>query len=199
MKCAPPVSSQLHRFERYKLPFAMPKTKNNETEDINPSSSLSGFAPVIDERTHTLILGSFPGIASLKSQQYYGFRHNQFWRLMSVVIGEDLQALEYSHKLDQLLSAGVGLWDVFKSCQRQGSLDSAIRDGELNDFVTLKHQYPRLRHICFNGKTAAKIQAYFNEHAYETLVLPSSSPANAMLTFEQKLLIWQKIRLENDH
>ncbi|MFZ6864190.1 DNA-deoxyinosine glycosylase [Undibacterium sp. Ji67W] len=176
----------------------MSQTANKEQKQMEYKSSLSGFAPVIDEGTHTLILGSFPGVASLESQQYYGFRHNQFWRLMSAVIGKDLQALEYSHKLDQLLSAGVGLWDVFKSCQRQGSLDSAIRGGELNDFVTLKHQYPRLRRICFNGKTAAKIQAYFNEHAYETLVLPSSSPANAMLTLEQKLLIWQKIRLEND-
>ncbi|MBC3862583.1 DNA-deoxyinosine glycosylase [Undibacterium jejuense] len=176
----------------------MPKTDKNDQKYTDYDASLSGFAPVIDERAHTLVLGSFPGVASLKSQQYYGFRHNQFWRLMSDVIEEDLMVLEYRHKLDALLSAGIGLWDVFKSCQRQGSLDSAIREGQFNDFVALRNQYPRLQRVCFNGKTAAKIQAYFDDHGYSTLVLPSSSPANAMQTFEQKLLVWRKIRQESE-
>ena len=170
-------------------------TRNHDLDRTlaNHDTSLSGFPAVIDERTHTLILGSFPGEASLNAQQYYAFRHNQFWRLLSALLEIDLVTLDYPEKLAILLTNGIGLWDVFKACERKGSLDSAIRAGQLNDFAALQHQYPRLKRVCFNGKTAARIQAHFQSQGYETLALPSSSPANAMQTFEQKLCAWQQI------
>jgi len=152
---------------------------------------LQGFPPVIGEHTHTLILGSFPGQASLQAQQYYAFRHNQFWRLLSAVLDCDLQALPYADRITHLNAHGIGLWDVFRSCVRQGSLDSAIRDGQLNDFESLQLRYPSLRRLCFNGKTAAKIEQYFQQRGYQTLVLPSSSPAYAAMRFEEKLSYWQ--------
>ncbi len=154
---------------------------------------LSGFPPVIDEASHTLILGSFPGQASLDAQQYYAFRHNQFWRLLSVVLQLDLVTCEYPQKLELLLEHGIGLWDIFRQCVRQGSLDAAIRDGQLNDFAALRRDYPQLRRVCFNGKTAAKIQNWFQAQGYQTLVLPSSSPANAMRSFAEKSHEWQQI------
>src|SRR5450830_34357 len=158
---------------------------------------LAGFPAVIDSATHTLILGSFPGEASLTAQQYYAFKHNQFWRLLSAIMNTDLRSLSYQEKLRYLLSNGIGLWDIFQSCQREGSLDSAIRAGQLNDFARLKKQYPALQRVCFNGKTAAKIQQYFLAQGYKILVLPSSSPANATQTFEQKLNIWRNICLDD--
>lgn len=154
---------------------------------------LSGFPPVINEATYTLILGSFPGQASLEAQQYYAFRHNQFWRLMSEVLRQDLVGRAYPQKLEMLLAHGIGLWDIFRHCERQGSLDAAIRDGQLNDFAELHRQYPLLRRVCFNGKTAARIQTWFQAQGYQTLVLPSSSPANAMRSFAEKSHDWQQI------
>lgn len=155
---------------------------------------LHGFPPVIDECTHTLILGSFPGVASLQAQQYYAFAQNQFWRLLSSVLGEDLTALAYPDKLARLLAHGLGLWDVFNRCQRAGSLDAAIRQAQLNDFARLQNDYPQLKTLCFNGKTAAKMQAPLAALGYQTLCLPSSSGAYAQLGLAYKLQQWQKIQ-----
>lgn len=176
---------QKHEFQRLLL---QERTNQQMSQII-----LSGFPPVIDEATHTLILGSFPGQASLDAQQYYAFRHNQFWRLLSVVLQQDLVVCEYPQKLELLLAHGIGLWDIFCHCVRQGSLDAAIREGQLNDFATLRRDYPQLRRVCFNGKTAAKIQSWFQAQGYQTLVLPSSSPANAMRSFAEKSHEWQQI------
>ena len=175
----------------------MPPLLSSATEQLQTTPHdnpvLSGFPAVINDQTHTLILGSFPSEASLQAQQYYAFRHNQFWGLLSATLNTDLVSLSYEEKLHCLLSHGIGLWDVFERCQRKGSLDSAIRAGQINDFVGLKKQFPTLRRVCFNGKTAAKIQHYFQSQGYQTLVLPSSSPANAMLRMEQKCALWRQL------
>ncbi|WP_227869588.1 DNA-deoxyinosine glycosylase [Undibacterium parvum] len=157
---------------------------------------LQGFPAVINLATHTLLLGSFPGEASLRAQQYYAFKQNQFWRLMSGVLAENLVDLTYQERLQSLLTHGIGLWDVFGACQRQGSLDSAIRQGQPNDFRALQLAYPQLRKLCFNGNTAGKMRTEFEQMAYTTLQLPSSSPAYAQMRFEDKLQHWKRI-LEN--
>lgn len=153
----------------------------------------AGFPPVLDRDTHTLILGSFPGEASLAAQQYYAHPRNQFWRLLSAILGEDLVALPYGHRLQRLQRHGVGLWDVIDVCQREGSLDSAIRRAQANDFSVLKHQCPDLKRVCFNGKTSGRFEAQFAAAGFVTFVLPSSSPANAQFSFEEKLALWKRI------
>jgi hypoxanthine-DNA glycosylase len=159
----------------------------------NLHNLLLGFPAVIDNATHTLILGSFPGVASLTAQQYYAFPQNQFWRLLSGVLDTDLVGRNYSDRLQQLLTHGIGLWDVFEACARQGSLDSAIKSGKMNDFKSLQTTYPNLKKLCFNGKTAGKIESELWQLGYQTLQLPSSSPAYAQMRFEAKLSQWQQI------
>src|ERR1700761_4925483 len=95
---------------------------------------LAGFAPIGDERTHTLILGSFPGVASLEATQYYAHPRNQFWRLVGAAIDEPLHELAYEDLLIRLTKHGIGLWDVLAACEREGSLDRAIRHASPNDF-----------------------------------------------------------------
>lgn len=158
-----------------------------------PSSLLTGFAPVIDKQTEILFLGSFPGVASLQAQQYYAHPRNQFWRLISALIDEDLVALPYAARLERLQARRIGVWDVIDVCAREGSLDSAIRGAQHNDFKILKEQCPALRRIGFNGKTSGKQAALFAEAGFETFILPSSSPAYAVMTFEQKLAVWRGI------
>jgi len=97
--------------------------------------TLIGLAPVLDANVRILVLGSFPGAASLAAGQYYAHPRNQFWRLISSVVGEDLAALPYAERLPRLLAHGVGLWDVLGECERVGSLDSAIRKPAANDFA----------------------------------------------------------------
>lgn len=159
------------------------------------SALLSGLAPVLDSATRILILGSFPGEASLAAQRYYAHPRNQFWPLLSAVLGEDLVGLPYERRLVRLQAHHIGLWDVIAVCEREGSLDTSIRRAQANDFAALKHQCPDLMRVCFNGKTSGKFEPQFAAAGFETLVLPSSSPANAQRTFDQKLTVWKNIIL----
>ena len=92
------------------------------------SKAETGFPPVVDGKIETLILGSFPGVASLGKAQYYGHPQNQFWRLVGAVIDEPLYEMEYARRLRTLLKHRIGLWDVIGKCVRPGSLDSNIRN-----------------------------------------------------------------------
>jgi double-stranded uracil-DNA glycosylase len=159
---------------------------------LSSSALLTGFPPVLDHATRILVLGSFPGEASLAAQQYYAHPRNQFWRLLSAVLDDDLVQQAYEQRLQRLKIHRIGLWDVIAACEREGSLDSAIRSAQANDFASLKHQCPELTRICFNGKTSGKFAPQFAQAGFETLVLPSSSPANAQWSFEQKLEEWKK-------
>ncbi|MDQ9169878.1 DNA-deoxyinosine glycosylase [Oxalobacteraceae bacterium R-40] len=158
-----------------------------------PNPLLTGLPSVLDGETRVLILGSFPGEASLQAKQYYAHPRNQFWRLLSAVLEEDLYGLPYKQRLTRLRAHCIGLWDVIDACEREGSLDSAIRRAQHNDFDVLKHQCPKLKRVCFNGKTSGKFAPRFAAAGFETLVLPSSSPANMQLSFEQKLAVWRGI------
>ena len=156
-------------------------------------SPLTCFEPVLDRATRILIMGSFPGVASLAAQQYYAHPRNQFWRLLSAVLNDDLAALPYAQRLQRLLAHRIGLWDVIAACEREGSLDAAIKRAQENDFARLKHECPALVRVCFNGKTSGKFAPRFADAGFEILVLPSSSPANAQLSFDEKLAAWKNI------
>lgn len=154
---------------------------------------LAGLAPVVDSNTRILILGSFPGAASLAAQQYYAHPRNLAWRLISALVGEDLAALPYGERLPRLLAHGIGLWDVLGGCERQGSLDSAIRKPAANDFARLRQLCPRLHTVGFNGQAAGKFAPQFAAQGYRTVVLPSSSPAHAAMSFDDKLHAWRQL------
>jgi|SRR5690606_701456 len=154
-------------------------------------STLHGLPPRIDEGAHTLILGSFPSAASLKAQQYYAHRQNQFWRIVGALIGQPLNEMEYESRWPHLHAAGIAVWDVYATCEREGSLDSDIRLGAANDFLQLGVLAPNLQRVCFNGQTAGKFQRLLREMGYAVTVLPSTSPAYT-LAFERKLERWRE-------
>jgi hypoxanthine-DNA glycosylase len=161
---------------------------NNES-----SALLDGLAPVIAANTRILILGSFPGAASLAAQQYYAHPRNQLWPILSALTGEGLAVLPYAERLPRLLAHGLGLWDVLGACERAGSLDSAIRQPAANDFSRLRELCPALETVGFNGQTSGKFAPQFAEAGYRTVVLPSTSPAHASLSFEAKLARWREL------
>ncbi|SFD16400.1 G/U mismatch-specific uracil-DNA glycosylase [Massilia yuzhufengensis] len=158
-----------------------------------PTPTLTGLAPVIARDTRVLILGSFPGAASLAAGRYYAHPRNQFWPLVSRVLEEDLAALPYELRLVRLLAHGFGLWDVLAGCEREGSLDSAIRKPAANDFERLRALCPALETVGFNGQASGKFAPQFAAAGYRTVVLPSSSPAHQTLSFEQKLAHWRAL------
>ncbi len=152
---------------------------------------LSGFPPIIDERVRCLILGSFPSTASLSAHQYYAHRQNQFWRMMSALLKAPLIDHDYAERQQALRDAGIAVWDVYASCERAGSLDSAIRGARLNDFGRLRKIAPALQLVCFNGQTAGRHAPLFTGLGYTTRILPSTSPAYT-LAFEKKLAAWHE-------
>ncbi len=157
------------------------------------SPLLTGFPPAMQADARLLILGSFPGEASLAAQQYYAHPRNQFWRLLSAVLDDDLAALGYAQRLARLAQHRIGLWDVIIACEREGSLDASIRRAQVADFSVLHQGFPELTTIAFNGKTSGRFAPQFEAAGFRTLVLPSSSPANAQLSFEQKLVKWRAL------
>lgn len=154
---------------------------------------LTGLAPVIAPDTRILILGSFPGAASLAAQQYYAHPRNQFWKLVGALVEEDLYGLPYAERLPRLLAHRIGLWDVLAACEREGSLDSAIRKPAANDFERLHRLCPELETVGFNGQASGKFSGQFEQAGYRTVVLPSSSPAHMALDFAQKLERWRAL------
>lgn len=169
-------------------------------------AQLTGLPPVVSPATRVLILGSFPGVASLRAGQYYGHPQNQFWRILQALWPEHPQpgAGDYAGRCAWLLGHGLGLWDVYAACEREGSLDADIRNAVVNDFAALRAAVPGLVAIAHNGgesfRHARAVRASLGltardeggegSTAIASLRLPSSSPANASWSFERKRIAW---------
>jgi hypoxanthine-DNA glycosylase len=153
---------------------------------------LKGLSPVIDKRTRLVVLGSFPSAASLQAGEYYAHPRNQFWPLLSSLWGVDLRARPYAERLQEALSRGLGIWDVYAHCRREGSLDSAIHDAEFNDLAGLKRRAPQLEAIAHNGGESARAMRFTRSLGVAVLRLPSTSPANASWSFERKRAAWHQ-------
>jgi hypoxanthine-DNA glycosylase len=154
---------------------------------------LTGLPPVIARGTRLVLLGSFPGVASLQAQQYYAHPQNQFWRLVGTLLAEPLPELAYRERLLRLRRRGLGLWDVYASCRREGSLDSAIEAAELNDLASLRRRAPGLVAVAHNGGESARHRRHTEALGLPVWRLPSSSPANASWSFERKLAAWREV------
>ena len=141
------------------------------------------FPPIAAPDARLLVLGSLPGDRSLAAQRYYAHPQNQFWHLMSPVVGRDLAALDYDDRLATLRARRVALWDVIGSARRAGSTDAAIADIEGNDIAGLVATLPDLRAIAFNGGTALKQGMMLSGRDFigaEIVALPSSSPLHTV-------------------
>lgn len=173
---------------------------NNSTGNTDTSV---GFTAIQNTDAEVLILGSMPSVESLNQQQYYAHPRNAFWRIMKSLFALS-DELSYPQLCSCLIKHKIAVWDVLQSCQRQGSLDSDIEASSIvaNNFTLFLQQHQMIRLIVFNGGKAEQI---FNQYVLATLTdtqlsivrkrLPSTSPAHAAMSFEQKHDCWQKILL----
>jgi len=162
--------------------------------------TIYSFPPLTGFEARVLVLGSMPGKASLRAQQYYAHPRNLFWKLSAEVLGFALPEA-YDQRLAALRSHGVVLWDVLQSCSRESSQDSDIDAATAvpNDFATFFAAHPNIRRVCFNGAAAGALYARHVRPelpalAVEYRQLPSSSPANASVPWADKLRAWQALR-----
>jgi hypoxanthine-DNA glycosylase len=151
-----------------------------------------GLAPLLDRATRVLILGSFPGEASLAARQYYAHPRNHFWPVMSAVLEEPLTELPYRARLARFRARGVGLWDIIVACERDGSLDASIRNAEHGEIARVARAAPSLAAVCFNGQTAARREPAYRAAGYATLIMPSTSPAYTR-PLAEKLAAWRAL------
>lgn len=148
---------------------------------------------MIDVTTRLLVLGSFPGVRSLQLQQYYGHPQNQFWRILGTLWNVPLPQMDYATRCQTVLAHGLGIWDVYAGCEREGSLDSAIRNAVVNDFAALRQQCPQLQAIAHNGGESWRHHRHTQALGLPVFKLPSTSPANAGWSFERKLQAWREV------
>ncbi len=150
--------------------------------------------PKIDKKTvRVLILGTFPGEESLRKREYYGNNRNTFWEIIFRVLKKK-DPYVYCERIEILKKAGIGLWDIIKSCEREGSADSEIKEAVVNKLEKINN-CSQLKTICFNGQKAEHL---FKRH-YDLLdlkekVLPSTSPAYAGMSIGEKIQKWKIIR-----
>lgn len=159
------------------------------------------FEPISDTASRVLILGSMPGKVSLRATQYYAHPQNAFWKILGSLFDFEPDS-PYESRIASLREHGIALWDVMQSCIRETSLDSDIEELSIvsNPFSGFLHDHPAIHTICFNG---AKAAASWRKHVLPQLPqagdiayhrLPSTSPANASIRYDDKLEAWQIVR-----
>ena len=165
-----------------------------------PRVLVHSFPPIESDNSSILILGTMPGKASLQAQQYYAHPQNAFWRIISEIFGIKAKNT-YEARTSSIVAARIALWDVLKSCSRESSLDSDIDNDTimLNDFASFFNNHSHIHKVCFNG---AKAESLYMRHIRPFLQnssnlkyirLPSTSPANAATSFNEKLMAWTAI------
>ncbi|MDD9858749.1 MAG: DNA-deoxyinosine glycosylase [Gammaproteobacteria bacterium] len=163
---------------------------------------LHGLPPIAEKGARVLILGSFPSEASLRAQRYYAHPRNQFWAVVEALFGIARDE-EYARRCRQLAARGVAVWDVIGSCRRRGSLDSAIRDAEVNDFAAFYRRHRRIEAVFFNGAEAERryrrlVDTAVVGEAPAGVRLPSTSPANAAMSLAGKIEMWRAVQTAVD-
>ncbi len=175
------------------------KQRLSDHSQKTPMTTVQSFAPIIGEKPRVLILGSMPGVASLQAHRYYAHPRNAFWPIvLKLLAGADLD--HYEQRLQLLKQKQVALWDVLASCQRAGSLDSAIatRSVIANPIAALLQSHPSIQAIALNGNSAHQLFVrhclpLINRDAVVILPMPSTSPANAGMTTQQKYQRWAEL------
>ena len=159
-------------------------------------SRVQSFPPIEPQAARLLILGSMPGVVSLRAQQYYAHPQNLFWRTLGSALHFDATA-DYAARVSALQAQGIAVWDVLQTCVREGSLDADIEADSIvpNDFAAFFARQPGIERVCFNGTAADTL---FRRHVLpglpclqaELIRLPSTSPANASIPQAEKIKAW---------
>ncbi len=155
------------------------------------------YDPVVGDGCRVLILGTMPSVRSLAEGFYYAHPRNAFWPMMAEILGEEAPRT-VEEKKRMLIAHRVALWDTARSCLREGSLDSGMREVELNDFRAFFARWPDIGRVLLNGGTAWTLYHRLPEDivsARPCLRLPSTSPAYTM-AYERKLAAWRAAMTE---
>lgn len=149
--------------------------------------------PFYDENSKILILGSIPSPKSRELGFYYMHNQNRFWSVISYVFNDKMPNT-IEEKKNFLIKNNIALWDVLESCQINGSSDSSIKDIVPNDIEKVL-KVTKIRKIYTTGKTAYNFYNKYilNKVGIEAIYLPSTSSANAKMSFDDLVCAYSKI------
>lgn len=143
--------------------------------------------------SEVLILGSFPSVKSREEGFFYAHPQNRFWRLLAALFKAEIpRTIDDKEKL--LADNHVALWDVIHSCEINGSSDSSITNVVVNDLSEILEK-THVTNIYVNGHKAYNLYKKYLEKrtGFSAECLPSTSPANAVMTFEELYDSWSRI------
>jgi TDG/mug DNA glycosylase family protein len=150
--------------------------------------------PIIADDAAVLILGSFPSAQSLLSGQYYANPRNAFWKILGKLTGID-PGLPYEERVRLLMARHIALWDTVGSCRRSGSADGRIEEAVVNDIPGLIESHAGIRLVACNGSASARFLRGLDMPVTVSIVrLPSTSPANARVSFSGKCKAWSVLQ-----
>lgn len=156
---------------------------------------ISCFPPVIGSDPKVLLLGSVPGVQSLEKQQYYAHPRNSFWPIMFELLGEPFST-DYEDRVNLIRRNRIALWDCIASCERQGSLDSEIKNEEASKILELLSDHPTIQAVYCNGQKSYTniLKLLGKDFRLPIFALASTSPAYAGMKYEAKLQSWAEIK-----
>lgn len=152
---------------------------------------LTAFPPLIEGQPRVLILGTFPSPVSREKREYYGNPRNQFWRIVFDAQNLAFDNPSYDEKKAALFQNSIALWDVISSCEADSALDTSIRNPVYNTQLPMFIAKNKITAIFFNGGNAHRFYKR-GIGIIDGMVLPSTSPANARLKYQEKLLLWSE-------
>lgn len=152
------------------------------------------FAPVFDASSRILMLGTMPSPKSRETGFYYGHPRNRFWRVLADVCGEELP-ISREEKIGFALRNHIAVWDVLAGCEIRGADDSSIRNPVPNDMNRILGSAD-IRAVYTTGKKAAELykRYCYPKTGIEAVGLPSTSPANCRMTYEELYQAYSQIK-----
>lgn len=156
------------------------------------------FEPIINDKSEILILGTMPSIISLQEQHYYANPKNHFWDIIYSILNLEIDYdYDYEKRYKMLLDNKIALWDVLSYANREGSLDSAIKDEIPNNIPELLDEYPNIKMIVFNGSASEKYFKKYFKHLFDfkkCIRVSSSSPipGKNVKSLIEKKMEWKK-------
>ena len=143
------------------------------------------FAPVFNEQSRILILGTFPSVKSREQKFYYGHPQNRFWKVIARLVNAEVP-LTIAEKKMLLLDNKIAVWDVLAGCEIRGAEDSSIRNPIPND-MNLILEHSDIQAIFTTGTKAARLykKYCYPQTGIQAISLPSTSPANCRMSYEE--------------
>lgn len=154
--------------------------------------------PLIDEKSHTLILGTILSPKSEAAAFYYAHPQNRFWKIMSSLF-DCSECDTTEQRIELAMSNGIALWDVIHSCDIIGASDSTIKNVVYNDIIGLLSMYPNITRIFATGNKAYDLlKKYPNASVNKIIInaekLPSPSPLNCAMSLEKLVSAYSVIK-----